>query len=45
MKWAFDARDASFIVTECEEEEVHAFLGRVVDLVHRRDYLNASLLK
>ena len=45
MKWAFDAREASLILTGCKEEEMHAFLGRVVGFVDRRDCLNASVLK
>ena len=35
MKQAFDARHTSVVVTGCKEKEVHAFLGRIVDLVDR----------
>lgn len=39
-----DAEHACFIVREHKEEEVCAFLGRIVDSVDRRHCLNASLL-
>lgn len=38
VTWAFDARDAFFILTECEEE-MHASLDRIVDLADRRGCL------
>lgn len=38
-----DARNASFDVAEPKEEEIPAFLGRIVDLDTRR-CLNASLI-
>ena len=35
MKQAFDGRHTSAIVTGYKGEEMHAFLGRIVDLVDR----------